>query len=435
MLESLNIFAFKLAPIFYQIVYMSVIASIVGIVILIIRKIFSKMVSPKWISRLWILIIIALICPIQMSSKLSIYNYMPQNMFILFNHTIDEIPSISFREEYDEMRKLNHDLIDKDFTAIERKEIEKNTNIAYIKSLVIDVAFPYIWLFISATLIITHIVEYIIFSLNLRKYEDDTDTRIHNILDKCKAKLNINKKIKVIKQQEVKTPSLFGIFKITILISNNIYELTDSEIEYIFMHELAHYKRKDNISKLCIVILKYLYIFNPIIYLINKQILKDFEVASDEIATENLDAESKKDYCKTLIKVTDNCIESKLIMKTLSMSDSKNELKRRISMIKLANGFIRNNVLITVAIIVIMGILGAAFLTRPNNENKVNNVVDKPNDIYDINQTVDDNNVDMANQDVNNSSNTNNEEVAGKEIQFIRTFAVKRENRRSRVYR
>ncbi len=69
-----------LEPIFYEIVYMSIIASVIGILILIIRKLFKKQISSKWISRIWIIFIISLTIPIQIKSNVSIYNAIPINL-------------------------------------------------------------------------------------------------------------------------------------------------------------------------------------------------------------------------------------------------------------------------------------------------------------------------------------------------------------------
>ncbi len=68
---------YKIEPIFYKIIYMSMIATIIGISILIIRKLLRKEISSKWISRIWLVFIISLILPIQFKSSISIYNIIP----------------------------------------------------------------------------------------------------------------------------------------------------------------------------------------------------------------------------------------------------------------------------------------------------------------------------------------------------------------------
>lgn len=365
MLNQLNSFAFVLSPIFYRLVYMSLIASCVGIVILIIRKIFSKKIPPKWISRLWLLVLIALICPVQISSIFSIYNYIPKDTVILFDHTIDEIPNISFREEYDIARQETKNILDENISSNQKEQIKKSADIAYIKSLIIDIILPYLWLGISGILSITYVITYSIFALKISKYKNSEDERLLFILERCKKKLNINKEIKIIQQDKVKTPSLFGIFNTYIIMPNNINNLTDYEIKYIFMHELSHYKRRDNILKICWTLIKDIYFFNPIIFLIYKQIIKDMEVATDEIAVKGFNKENKKEYCKTLIKLTTKDVERNFVAKTLAISDNKSNLERRIIMIKFSDGFIKHKVLISITLIIVILVLGALFLTKP----------------------------------------------------------------------
>lgn len=365
MLNQLNSFAFVLSPIFYRLVYMSLIASCVGIVILIIRKIFSKKIPPKWISRLWLLVLIALICPVQISSIFSIYNYIPKDTVILFDHTIDEIPNISFREEYDIARQETKNVLDENISLTQKEQIKKSADIAYIKSLIIDIILPYLWLGISGILSVTYVITYSIFALKISKYKNSEDERLLFILERCKKKLNINKQIKIIQQDKVKTPSLFGIFNTYIIMPNNINNVTDYEIKYIFMHELSHYRRRDNILKICWTLIKDIYFFNPIIFLIYKQIMKDMEVATDEIAVKGFNKENKREYCKTLIKLTTEDVERNFVAKTLAISDNKSNLERRIIMIKFSDGFIKHKVLISITLIIVILVLGALFLTKP----------------------------------------------------------------------
>ncbi len=61
--------------IFYKLLYMSVIASVIGISIIAIRKLLSKYISPKIIYAMWIVFLLALVVPPFVSSRVSVYNY------------------------------------------------------------------------------------------------------------------------------------------------------------------------------------------------------------------------------------------------------------------------------------------------------------------------------------------------------------------------
>ena len=49
-------------------------------------------------------------------------------------------------------------------------------------------------------------------------------------------------------QDNIKTPSLYGITNVSILIPKTILKLEVTELEIIIFHELLHYKKKHNLS-------------------------------------------------------------------------------------------------------------------------------------------------------------------------------------------
>ena len=61
----INLILNYISPMFYKILYMSIIGIFVGIFILIARKIFDKKISPKWKCIIWMLLMIELIIPIK----------------------------------------------------------------------------------------------------------------------------------------------------------------------------------------------------------------------------------------------------------------------------------------------------------------------------------------------------------------------------------
>ncbi len=99
MLSELNKILFDVAPIFYNLVYMSLVASIVGLVILIMKKLFGKKLSPKVNGILWIVFVLALIIPTRFESSFSVYNVLPVDM--------SKIVDTSYRSEYDNIKYID----------------------------------------------------------------------------------------------------------------------------------------------------------------------------------------------------------------------------------------------------------------------------------------------------------------------------------------
>ena len=81
---------------FYQILYMSIIASIIGLVILLIQKIIDRRISPKCNYFIWLSFILILIFPVSIPSKFSIYNFFDINEIKLIENTNIEKRNNSF---------------------------------------------------------------------------------------------------------------------------------------------------------------------------------------------------------------------------------------------------------------------------------------------------------------------------------------------------
>ena len=173
-------------------------------------------------------------------------------------------------------------------------------------------------------------------------------------------------------------PALFGIFNKRILLSDNILELSEEEQKYIFIHELSHYKRKDNILNVLITILRVTYFFNPIIWISLNTIKNDLELATDELAMKNENKEAQKEYSKTLVKLS--VINSdKFLIQTLCMSDGKKNLERRIDNIKKIEKFKnKKTIIISMSIITFIVLLfcsiSSNYITQEELYNLYNSV-------------------------------------------------------------
>ena len=374
LIAEINKFSYIISPIFYKLVYMSIIATIVGLVLIISGNILRRKISPKWVSRIWIVFLFTLLVPINIQSKYSIYNYIPTNILI-FNTEISNIADTSYREEYDKVKsEYDNNITYNEALGIDNtNSLGNNVNNTYIKSLVFDIVLPYLWLFIVCVILLIYIVSYIVFNRKIGK-NICNDTKLLYILEKCKKDLNIKKNIKIVFQGYIKVPSIFGIFNVRILLNENINNLSDEQMEYIFSHELSHYKRKDNILIMLVTIIKYIYFFNPLIWFMLIALKKDVEMATDEIALQNKNEKERQEYCKTLVNIT-NLKSNMFIAKALCISDDQKNLEKRIIMIKLFDNFKKHTMIVSIISIFVILIMGLTFCTaKVLNKKEITNI-------------------------------------------------------------
>lgn len=358
--------ASKIEPVFYKMVSMSIIASVIGITILIMKKVLGKKISPKWISRIWLIFIISLILPISIKSSVSIYNLFPKDIeseLTNITYSQDAVKReqiIKYANDVEEYNKNYEN--DRDLNGMEIKNNKPDITSFTENKSVLGIV-PFVWGFVCIVLFTLYVLTYIVLEIRINKSEEIENEEINSILENCKQKLKTKKKIKLINQKIINMPSIFGIFNIRILINDELLKLSNKEIEYVLMHEISHYKRKDNLLNILITLLRIVYIFNPIVFICLNKVKKDLELATDEKAIIFNDKEEQKEYCKTLVKLA-TLNSDRFLVQTLCLTDEKKNLERRIDSAKLMNKFKENRKQIVVISLVLMAFIILVLFTR-----------------------------------------------------------------------
>ncbi|MCH3965193.1 MAG: M56 family metallopeptidase [Clostridium sp.] len=155
------------------------------------------------------------------------------------------------------------------------------------------------------------------------------DTRIAKILDNEKINLNISKNIKVKIVKGISSPAIIGILNSTIILPAQ--KFSNNELKWIFRHELFHFKRKDNIIKLLMILSMSLHWFNPLMYIFRKFFNEQCELSCDEAVVIGAKTEDIKEYALLLVKSVRYRNNLKLSTISSQLTDKKvNITKRRI---------------------------------------------------------------------------------------------------------
>lgn len=316
--------------IFNYILYLSVIASILAIIVLFFRKTFDKKISPTWKLGMWLLVLISLCIP--------------------FRFTIQSKNTHTF---------FVSNLVDKIEIVI------KNLMLGQYGKILM-----YIWLGGMGVLLLYYFISSIIMKQKIGN-EVVKDIRLTKILEQAKKQMGVKKEIQLIKQKDKKVPCIYGIIKPRILITEEILKEEEETLYYIFLHELAHYKRKDIVLNKLLIIITTIYWFNPIIWFCFKQIRQDMELKADEMVLARIQKKEEKKYAKTLVMLLPISQEEKQTAKVLSVTDGKKNMERRIKMIKLSEKFKEYKMLIGVTTLLLTLCIGIIIFTqiKPKEEN------------------------------------------------------------------
>ena len=318
--------------VFYNILYLSIIGSILGIIVLILRKTFDKKISPTWKFAMWILVLISLLIPIR-------FTIQSQN---------------------------SHEFIIS--SGIDKIEIAKENLIANESGKI----FIYIWISVMAIIFLYYIITSFVMRRRIGK-EEVKDKKILEILENCKKQMEVEKDIELIKQDYKKVPCIYGLFNTKILLTDEVLEKDEESLRYIFLHELAHYKRHDLILNKLLILITTIHWFNPIIWFCFKQIRQDMELKADEMVLSKIKKDEEKEYAKTLVRLLPISQEEKQPVKLLCVTDGKKNMERRIKMIKLSDKFKEYKALIGITTLLIVLCVGTFIFTRikPQEEQEI----------------------------------------------------------------
>lgn len=250
---------------FYWIFNMSIIASLMGLIILVIRSIRK---IPRRVSIfLWIVPFLRMCIPVGLNNPYSLMSLISR--FTTKTITIYQpAQNISFSV-------TNYIMAANSYFPITYK-VGLLDNVFAIASLV--------WMVVALAIVIALAVLYF--------------TTLHEMKDAKHLRENIYL------SDKIQSPALYGIIKPKIILPS-IYESTDNQ--YILKHERTHIVRMDNLWRLLAFVISALHWFNPLSWLFLKLFLTDIELACDESATSKYSETQRKEYALSLV----NSIESK----------------------------------------------------------------------------------------------------------------------------
>jgi len=124
-----------------------------------------------------------------------------------------------------------------------------------------------------------------------------------NLLDECRDRTSVSRRIPLYQLDGLRSPVLAGLFRPRILVSPETLNRWDSaQLRPIFLHELAHAKRRDLLVNTLQIVLQVLWFFHPGLWFTNWLLRRERERACDDLVLANLEG-AGKDYADSILKV------------------------------------------------------------------------------------------------------------------------------------
>lgn len=339
---------------------MSLQATVIIFVVLILRFIFSKLhIAKKYAILLWFIPYVAMILPWGIESPVSFWQITQEGQTKIeqavntMTDSTEKLVRVSIDadtlQEMEENRQAPPSLENIQSQTGNASENTKESVIYYttkdievsdgfLNSLTIWDAFIYgaflVWLLGLSGYLAYGIVS----SFKLKK--------------KLLCSLCLRENIYV--ADEIKEPFVFGVFSPKIYLPCNL--TTDNEY-YVVEHEKTHIYRKDSLKKLVAFLITGIHWFNPFSYVAFHLMTKDMEMACDEETIQRIGMEKRKDYASALLKLSAKK-KNLLIPVAFGEGNVKSRIKNILKYKKTIS------ILAVLASLIVI-VMAAVFLTKP----------------------------------------------------------------------
>lgn len=276
---------------FFEILNISLKASIVILIVLLIRRLLRK--APKIYSYvLWIVVVFRLLCPISIEFPISFIPEKISNGVALKSITDSYVGE---HEAYWDSTQEYNAAIEQGLKPVVVPKKDNGNAGAYV---VVDKdgvseaktifnnwlpALFHVWIIGIVVLICYHIITYIRLKRRLIgcvPYSDTEDIYLSDYID---------------------TPFVIGFFYPRIYLPS---ALAGQDLGYVLRHEKQHIRRKDHILKACALIVLCVHWFNPLVWVAFVLMCRDMETSCDEAVLKTLGEDVRTDYSTTLLNVT-----------------------------------------------------------------------------------------------------------------------------------
>jgi|GEM_PF-1995872 len=273
-----------MSGVFLNVVNMSISASWIVIVILLLRLLLKK--APKWIAvLLWGIVAVRLICPFSIESVLSL---------IPSTETISKAPDANsphFESGFAVIDDPINDYLSEHYFESAGESEGITTPPAHFEGAAKPAGY-----FMDVTTVLA--IVWIVGMAMLLAY-----TAISYLRVKRKIGTAVRLRENIFQSENVVSPFVLGIVTPKVYLPFNI---GGQDIDYVIAHECAHIRRKDHWWKPFGFLILAFHWFNPLMWLGYALLCRDIELACDEKVVKELDAAQKADYSQALLTCSVN---------------------------------------------------------------------------------------------------------------------------------
>lgn len=155
-----------------------------------------------------------------------------------------------------------------------------------------------------------------------------------DLLEDCKQEVGVHVPMTVVQSKDVESPALLGFLRPRLLLPERLLESFDRDaLRLLFLHELAHAKRRDILVNWMATAVHVVHWWNPLVAVALARMRAEREVATDAAVLAREPETAARRYGDTLIRLLEFASTRELLPGTAGVLEDRSELERRVTMI------------------------------------------------------------------------------------------------------
>ncbi len=294
-------------------------SSILILVVLGLRFILKGKISLRLQYGLWILVLLRLLIPFSVDSRISIMNFIPEPEALeqTVGYTDYQLPDLAISEIDPSLpAEQQQDQLQQNQAAFEQEiQAEKE-----LTGTPVTVEAVLLWVWVTG-MVITFCV---LLGTNLHFYARLRRSRVRLACTDSALPVYVT--------GCVQTPCLCGIFRPAVYLPSALTR--EQTLQYILTHELTHWRHADHIWSALRCLCLAVHWYNPLVWITVSLSKQDAELACDEAVIRQLGEAQRTAYGQALIEIA--CVKrdaTGLLITATTMVTTKKSLKERMCMI------------------------------------------------------------------------------------------------------
>jgi beta-lactamase regulating signal transducer with metallopeptidase domain len=169
------------------------------------------------------------------------------------------------------------------------------------------------------------------FRRRLKRTAQPVSEAVRTQFGRSRERMGVGRDLEVIYSPLVRSPAVYGVCRPMLLLPTSMAaDFTEAQLDHVFLHELAHVRRRDPWVNGLMEISQILHWFNPVVWFALHRMRLDRELAADALVLSVAGDSEARAYGHTILQVLEGWVKTGPRGSTVGIMEDPSQIKRRV---------------------------------------------------------------------------------------------------------